>query len=178
MTPQEARMLFLQIKIISNFIMSLVNTGSNRRWMGDRRKDNINPVYNQTVSGLYLCYYYGLPHRLYTPWGIKDIGGGGSGDWGSVFSKLNEFLGLVEKHPEEDTSSGVIGPLYGITKVGAMVLPEPVLPLWDPGPVFNLRGDRTFIKRDVGVCHREWNDLEQEFVLLGKYLPQPTKEEG
>ncbi len=102
------------------------STGA-ERWLEDRRKEEVNPLDNQTKSGLFLSLYYGEPGSIYTPWGEWNCWGSGSGSWNEVMPKFLQSLGAFEAIPLKRTDIGEFGPVYAITSVDGISLPEAVL---------------------------------------------------
>jgi len=113
--------LFVAARKIADLVHSYPN---DQLWMLDRRNAAPNPYYKQTESGLFLEMYYGLPSRLWTPWGEWHFGGSGSGDWDPVHPVILARLGATEYQPE----MGYIGPVYAIHRVdGDITLPDPIV---------------------------------------------------
>ena len=104
----------------------------NRRdlWVDDTRKEEVNPFYNQTQSGLFLEFYYGSPSDLWTPWGKWSFTGGGM-HIGDAQQKLVEaVLGKLDTtlhQPKISNRMGVIGPIYAVHGVEGIQLPEPIV---------------------------------------------------
>jgi hypothetical protein len=93
-------------------------------WMEDRRDETPNPYYDQTKSGLFLEMYYGMPSSLWTPWGKWSIGGSGSGNFSEVNKKVLERLGAVLHIAQYNDKMGTQGPVYKLTKIDDVDLPE------------------------------------------------------
>lgn len=96
-------------------------------YMEDRRKESVNPFYNQMTQGLALEMYYGMPSRIWTPWGQWGFGGSGMGSFDAFVELLLPQLGGEVLVPLVANSMGEFGPTYGITKIGSMALPQPIV---------------------------------------------------
>lgn len=122
--------LYEAIRKIREVILSF---RSNRLWTdgdGHWRGGN-NSFYDHTKAGLLLEYYYGLPNKVWTPWGYQMLFGGGSGNWDVVQPALCDRLGLSLHREEYNSSMGTYGPWFKVSKVDGLILPEPVL--FEPG---------------------------------------------
>ena len=146
----DEKQLFSLIRQVADmaFEYSSPDTGS-ERWLEDRRKENVNPFYSQTESGLFLELYYGIPGRIWTPWGQWDCWGSSSGGWGDVMSKFLERLGAVEHIPLRRSKMGEFGPVFALTEVDGVALPPAVI-----------RAHDEFIEyKDARAA---WENLEQQ----------------
>lgn len=94
--------------------------------MEDRRKERVNPYYNQTSDGLFLEFYYGIPSSLWTPWGNWRFGGDGCGYWESILPLILEQFDATLHQPLRRGSMGEFGPVYALHKVGDVSLPDPI----------------------------------------------------
>ncbi|MBF6202205.1 hypothetical protein, partial [Nocardia cyriacigeorgica] len=88
---------------------------------GKSRTAGPDPFRAQTTSGLYLQFYYGLPSRLWTPWGAWKFSGL-SQDWaGQTPEQLNAgFLArvtLTRHTPRYVEQIGSSGPVLAVTAV-------------------------------------------------------------
>lgn len=99
--------------------------GFDKVWVADRRSESANPFYDQTVDGIFLEMYYGMPSKLWTPWGKYGFAGSGSGRWDALLPKILERLGATVYSEEEVTDMGSFGPVYALHKVDDTPLPEP-----------------------------------------------------
>ncbi len=89
----------------------------------DCRRQEANPFYHQTASGLFLEISYGVPCSLWTPWGEWSFGGDASGLFEEVVERLRERLGLKLHRPQRNCDEGTIGPIYAVTRVDDKELP-------------------------------------------------------
>jgi hypothetical protein len=122
-----------------------IHESETRLWL-ERRTDPPNPYYNQTAAGLYLELYYGMPNRLWTPWGQHHLGGSGSGRWDDVAAMLVKRLGgALYRERKYEPSIGAIGEVYALCEVDG-----------SPLPVASLRPREAFV--DYHDCKRSWND--------------------
>jgi hypothetical protein len=113
--------------IIFEYATSRVgDSNSDKPWMEDRRKEGVNPFYNQTADGLYLELYYGMPSSLWTPWGKWGFGGSGSGSWENILPSLLERFGATLHQPLRTSKMGEFGPVYALHKVDDKPLPDSV----------------------------------------------------
>jgi hypothetical protein len=119
-------------------------------WLDDRRDQGVNPYYNQTIDGLFIEQYYGIPGSIWTPWGKW-------GCWGSGTSRLDlmeDFLHrvgeAVEAIPVVNTRDGTLGPVFAVVRVGDIVLPKP-----------ELRDRGSLIKYEE--AKRLWAEVDQQF---------------
>ncbi len=90
--------------------------------------DEVNPFYCQTDQGLFLEYYYGLPSKVWTPWGEWDFVGSTShtaGDEKKFLPKFLERVGAVLVVAEYNDRQGTHGPIYAIRHVDNTNLPKP-----------------------------------------------------
>lgn len=90
------------------------------------RAGGANPYYNQTLSGLYLEFYYGGPSKVWTPWGEWHFAAAQS-----YQTDLNGFMSrltLRDHIAQHNTEQGTIGPIYAILAIDGVELPEPLLP--------------------------------------------------
>lgn len=120
MNDQE---LYQTARNIADYILSLK---TKELWMQDWRKEAPNPFNSQTQQGLFLEMYYGLPNRLWTPWGEWNFGGSGSGYWEVTHPKILQRLGAVEYQPLRHTKSREHGPVYALHEFDGVSLPEPI----------------------------------------------------
>lgn len=107
-----------------------VSTKKDSLWIEDRRNETANPYYNQTESGLFLDYSYGLPHSVWTPWGEWGFRGSASSVYETVrrlTEGVMERLDVTEHRPQIDNEQGSFGPTYAVRKVEGIELPEPVI---------------------------------------------------
>ncbi len=95
-------------------------------WMDDRRNESINPFYNQTKSGLFLEFYYGMPSSLWTPLGKYGFGGSGSGSWEKLLPEILKRLGATVHTPVRYSNAGEHGPVYAIHEIDGEKIPEPI----------------------------------------------------
>lgn len=95
-------------------------------WLEDRRGEEVNPFYSQTESGIFLELYYGQPGSIWTPWGKWNCWGSGAGYWDEVMPEFLQRLGAVEHTPLSRTSMGEFGPVYKLTCVDGIALPDAV----------------------------------------------------
>ena len=109
----------------------------------DYRAGGINPIYNQTLDGLFLEFYYSGPSKLWTPWGYWHFSATQPGqfDLEGFMSRLT----LAVHREAENTRNGTVGPIYAILAVDGEALPKPMLPV----------DARQLLPRDV--AHAEWN---------------------
>jgi len=124
MTDKE---LFAAIRKIADMAYEYASADvGGEPWLEDRRGERVNPYYNQTESGVFLEMYYGIPGKLWTPWGSWNCWGSGSG-YGGEYDRMLERLGAVEHTPETISTMGVFGPVYALTSVDGDPLPEAVV---------------------------------------------------
>ena len=95
---QDDDQLYAQIQdIVKMFFEIVERIDVDQKISISRRNDDVNPCYNQTESGLFLEYYYGHPHKLWTPWGSYSFTGsaGYSSDapWEAILSEYLQRLG-------------------------------------------------------------------------------------
>jgi hypothetical protein len=95
-------------------------------WVEDWRNETVNPFYNQTADGIYLELYYGMPSRLWTPWGKWKFIGSGSGSWENITPSLLERFGATLHLPLRTDKMGEFGPVYELHKVDDTPLPDPI----------------------------------------------------
>jgi hypothetical protein len=116
--------------IIFEYCTSSIDRPLNEIWMEDRRKESVNPYYDQVEQGLFLEMYYGMPSSLHTPWGKKAIGESGSHTggmgWERYMPEIEGRLGLTLFKPLITNIMGEFGPVYAIHKVDDEELPEPI----------------------------------------------------
>lgn len=94
-------------------------------WLNDRRDGGINPFYSQTENGIFLELYYGIPGKIWTPWGYYDCWGSGSGCWGEKMDRFLERLGATVFREKAVSSMGEFGPIYALHRVDELILPPP-----------------------------------------------------
>jgi hypothetical protein len=95
-------------------------------WLEERRGESVNPFYSQTASGLCLEMYYGLPNKVWTPWGAWGFGGSGSGDFASITKRLLAECDAEMVQERTTNFMGVYGPVYCLKRVGDIALPAAV----------------------------------------------------
>lgn len=119
---------YLQVRRIGDIVHYYIDQDrENDIHMGDRREEEPNPYYNQTHRGFYLEFYYGMPSKLWTPWGEKAIGGsGGGGSFEQASAKILEALGAKLVVPGIQYDYGYKGPIYSLHTLDGVDLPEPV----------------------------------------------------
>lgn len=63
-----------QARKIADIVFEYFATGASHAspYLEDRRRETPNSFYNQTAQGFFLELYYGLPSKLWTPWGTGD----------------------------------------------------------------------------------------------------------
>lgn len=90
------------------------------------RAGGVNALNNQTLNGLYLEFYYGLPSKIWTPWGYWHFAAAQAGqtDLKGFMSRLT-----VREHVPEQIEWGHYGPIYAVLAVDGEELPEPILPV-------------------------------------------------
>ncbi len=93
--------------------------------MEDRRNQEVNPYYNQT-DGLFLELYYGMPSRLWTPWGRWSFGGSGFSSWKKIIPEIIKRFEMTIHQAEIQSNMGVFGPVYALHKVDDTPLPDPI----------------------------------------------------
>ena len=118
-------------------------------WLEDRRGERVNPCHVQARSGLFLEMYYGLPSRLWTPWGVWGFAGSGMGNFSTLVGDLLPKLGAAEFRPQQTMSMGEFGPVYALTSVGGRPLPRA-----------ELRERGEFVAYED--AHRRWVEMAAE----------------
>lgn len=123
--------LYAQIQdIIKMFFEIVKRIDVDKKISVSRRNDDVNPYYDQTERGLFLEYYYGHPHKLWTPWGslsfTASVGYSSDAPWEAILSEYLQRLGAEVYLPEVNTRMGTYGPVYQIHKVDEVVLPTPI----------------------------------------------------
>lgn len=98
-------------------------------WFEDRRKETVNPFYCQTNDGIMLELYYGIFGSIYTPWGKWGCFGSGAGDADVLVGDVLSEFGAVLFSPVRCNHWGESGPVYRLTKIGSIILPESSLKL-------------------------------------------------
>lgn len=130
MTDEELFDLAQKVSLIPYAYASGNSGGNSKLWLEDRRRESVNPYYNQTESGLFLEVYYGIPGHIWTPWGQWNCWGSGSGlgrHWDDAMSKILNILGAVMYKPLKRNYIGDFGPVYKITSVCGIKLPPAVV---------------------------------------------------
>ena len=134
MITEDDCTLFRQIRQIANIVYEYATPNQKKNndipWLQDRRNESVNPFYNQTSSGLFLELYYGQPGFLHTPWGKWNCWGSGSstgGDWEERLPLILKRLGAIEYLPEIQTQMGCFGPVYKLTSLDGITLPEAIV---------------------------------------------------
>ena len=125
--------LYVATRKVGDIVHEVGRKISSRRdklWMEDRRSQDANPYYNQTESGIFLDFSYGLPHSVWTPWGECSFRGSASTS-GDLERRLTDGvmkrLEVTEFRPEINNEQGSFGPTYAIHKVDGVQLPDPVI---------------------------------------------------
>lgn len=121
--------LYLAMRAVADLVYEYASPDIHRGyhmmpWLEDRRNQGVNPYYSQTESGLFLELYYGQPGSIWTPWGKWGCWGGGSGNWREIMPEILERLGAQVFQEKKVVSMGEIGPIYAITKINDLVLPD------------------------------------------------------
>jgi hypothetical protein len=136
-------------------------------WLGDRRDEGVNPFYNQTETGLFLEMYYGIPGKIWTPWGCWGCWGSGTGWDKKMTEAFLERLGATMYQQEryvEGACGGVIGPVYAVHRVDDMLLPDPVV-----------RNRKKYLSYEQ--AKEEWGRLTRYYHdLLGTTVPATCSE--
>ena len=125
-------------------------------WLDDRRNESVNPYYSQTTGGLFLELLYGIPGKIWTPWGYWGCWGSGAGTYETLDRAMKGFLAAIGEvrlyQAERNTFSGTVGPIYQILRVGDVVLPEPVA-----------RESNSYMEYDE--AKKQWELLTHEYKL-------------
>jgi hypothetical protein len=114
------------IPYINGYFTAEAGAGGPLPWLQDRRSAPVNPYYSQTASGLFLEIYYGIPGKIWTPWGYWDCWGSGRRS-DLATEKFFSHLDLEVHQKLKTTQMGTIGPVYKILAVEGDALPEPVV---------------------------------------------------
>lgn len=122
-------------------------------YIEDRRRENVNPYYNQSETGLFLDFSYGVVHSVWTPWGEWVFRGNTMSD-GETQRRLTkgvmEKLETTEYRPQINNEQGSFGPTYGVLKVEGVRLPQPVI-----------RPSNAYLTRDA--AHKTWIDFTRRY---------------
>ena len=136
-------------------------------WLDDRRDEGVNPFYHQTETGLFLEMYYGIPGKIWTPWGYWGCWGSGTG-WDK--KKTEAFLKRLgatiyqEKRYVEGACGGEVGPVYAVHCVDEMQLPDPVM-----------RNTKKYLSYEQ--ANKEWEKLTHDYHdFLGTTCPMTCLE--
>jgi len=93
----------------------------------ESRNSSPNPYYNQTSQWFFLCFSYGNPCSIYTPWWKRDIRWSIWSNWWHIdYSSLLESLWAKVYTKEINNSEWSFWPVYMITKINNKSLPQPV----------------------------------------------------
>lgn len=122
---------------------------------------DVNPYYNQTVSGMYMWIESGIARDLWTPWGLMSLCTPyDSGDlaWQGVTAELIRRFGAV---PSDAISAGVYprdpsapkGLLYGLHAIDGEALPYPI--------ALPYEGFASYVN-----CEMVFDDLTNKYVGL------------
>ncbi len=123
MTDDE---LYAVVRRIGDLFFELV-ANEEDAWVEDRRRDSVNPFYNQTKQGLFLEVYYGAPSVLWTPWGKWGFTGPAYGDLSKTTKEFLRRLGAVMCVKERTSNLvGVYGPVYALYRIDDQPLPAPI----------------------------------------------------
>jgi hypothetical protein len=114
---------YTQARKIADLVFQYTSEDSQ---VDDRREEEANPYYNQTHRGFFLEQYYGLPNKIWTPWGEYGFGGSGSGWDKKTLDKILQRLGATLHKPLKREEYGEVGPIYALHKIDDIELPDPV----------------------------------------------------
>lgn len=144
---------FLKVRKVADRVFEFVEQSDEDLWLEDRRRQGVNPVYNQTADGMFLEMSYDSPSKLWTPWGSWGFAGGASGPWikNPMKSFLQEVFDITTHQERRNTKMGPIGPVYALHSIGTEELPAPR----------ELRDDAYDDSQDI---REAWRDL------YGRYL--------
>lgn len=137
--------LVRHLRRLAELVDEHVTPGGFNQSTGHRR-GGANPYYNQTVSGLFLEFYYGTPQKIWTPWG----------EWHFAYVQSQQFdlEGFMshlttEVYAAERTSDmGVHGPVYAILAVDGEQLPTP-----------EVLDSKVYAPMDYDTSHAEWKQF-------------------
>ncbi|MUL61143.1 hypothetical protein B5P44_00915 [Mycobacterium sp. CBMA 213] len=127
MTDQQKRDLITQcLKIADIFEAAFsVDTSSGEA----HRAEGLNALYDRTTSGLYLEFYYGHPHKLWTPWGSWDfaqfVGGLTGIEESRMVSAFMAHLDVELLIPLQQNRFTAFGPVYKLHGIDGDKLPVP-----------------------------------------------------
>lgn len=128
--------------------------------------DGANPFYSQTASGLFVEYYYGHPSKVWTPWGywhfVSHVGYSGN-PWPSILERVLERLGATEYIAERSEEWGVYGPVYALSKVDDIELPEPTV-----------RERQNYL--EYSVANQAWKNMTQRYNTEHSTTVEPKDE--
>lgn len=96
-------------------------------WAQDLRHESVNPFYNRIEQGLFLEFYYGVPNKLWTPWGQYRFCGSAAGnpiDLDRLTGDLFERVGRVPFLHRKTSSMGEFGPVDEIVSLDGLALPK------------------------------------------------------
>lgn len=118
---------FLKTCEVADRIFEFVQQSDEDIWLEDRRRQRVNPVYNQTADGMFLEMSYSSPSKLWTPWGSWGFAGGARGSW--IKNPMKDFLqgqfGITTHQDRRNTKMGPIGPVYALHSIGSEELSVP-----------------------------------------------------
>lgn len=113
--------LYQQATVIAAMLRQRANSNGLQMF----HRDELNGFYGQTESGLFIEIYYGMPSRIWTPWGEWRIGGSGVGHHDHEAFIMEKF-GATVHTPKKIDRMGEHGPVYALHSVNGVALPEPI----------------------------------------------------
>lgn len=114
------------IPYINGYYTAEAGAGDPLPWLQDRRGESVNPYYSQTASGLFLEIYYGIPGKIWTPWGYWGCWGSGTVSQ-SATDRFMSHLTLGLHQELKIIQMDEIGPIYKILAVESDAIPEPAV---------------------------------------------------
>lgn len=120
--------------------------------LSDHKDSDVNPLYRQTASGLFLELNFETPNKLWTPWGEWKCWGTSTGNWKDTITPILERLrAVIHLEMDESQRYGDFGPVYAITMVDGILLP-PALE----------RPRSKYLPEDV--VESAWEELKQSYM--------------